>query len=104
MKKRPLHVLFLPCDDGGCGWYRIRQWNEYFQLMDDTESYVMTGKEDNIMELIQESDLIIGRLGATGFVKEIKTNIDPNKVFVFDHDDNTMEVLPTSEHYKELGS
>ena len=43
--KRPLQVLFLPTDDGGCGWYRIRQFNDAFQLRDDVTSYLMDGKE-----------------------------------------------------------
>ena len=38
-EKRPLQVLFLPTDDGGCGWYRIRQFNDAFQLRDDGTSY-----------------------------------------------------------------
>lgn len=104
MKKRPLRVLFLPVDDGGCGWYRIRTWHEHFQLRDDVESYLMNGKEDKQLELINRSDIIVARLGATGYVKELKTNIDPKKPVVFDHDDNTFEVLPTSEHYREFGT
>jgi glycosyltransferase involved in cell wall biosynthesis len=104
MKKRPLRVLFLPVDDGGCGWYRIRAWHEQFKLREDVESYLMSGKEDEQLELINRSDVIVGRLGTTGYVRELKTNIDPKKPVVFDHDDNTFEVLPTSEHYKEFGT
>lgn len=104
MEKRPLRVLFLPVDDGGCGWYRIRTWHEQFQLREDVESYVMDGKEDEQLKLINRSDVIVGRLGATGYVRELKTNIDPKKPVVFDHDDNTFEVLPTSEHYREFGT
>lgn len=104
MKKRPLRVLFLPVDDGGCGWYRIRTWHEQFQLMDNVESYLMDGKEEEPLKLIENADIIVARLGATAYIKEIKTNIDPKKVIVFDHDDNTFEVLPTSEHYREFGT
>jgi glycosyltransferase involved in cell wall biosynthesis len=104
MKKRPLRVLFLPVDDGGCGWYRVRTWHEQFELRDDVESYLMTGKEDDQLELIERSDVIVARLGATGYIKELKINIDPQKPVVFDHDDNTFEVLPTSEHYKDFGT
>ena len=58
--KRPLQVLFLPTDDGGCGWYRIRQFNDAFQLRDDVKSYLMDGKEpvDEQMELIKSADVI----------------------------------------------
>ena len=63
-RKRPLQVLFLPIDDGGCGWYRIRQFNDAFQLRDDVKSYLMDGKEpvDEQMELIKSADVVVGRL------------------------------------------
>ena len=104
--KRPLQVLFLPVDEGGCGWYRIRQFDEAFKFRDDVKSYLMDGKEpsNEQLELIKSSDVIVGRLGDYEYIKLIKEEIDPNKKIVFDHDDNTMEVLPTSEHYKEFGT
>ena len=104
--KRPLQVLFLPADEGGCGWYRVRQFDEAFKFRDDVKSYLMDGKEpvDKQMELIKSSDVIVGRLYDYQYFKLIKEEIDPNKKVVFDHDDNTMEVLPTSEHYKEFGT
>jgi len=104
MKKRPLRVLFLPVDDGGCGWYRIRTWHEQFQSRDDVESHLMSGKEDDQLKLIDRADIVVGRLGSTPYVRELKVNVDPKKPVVFDHDDNTFEVLPTSEHYKEFGT
>jgi len=105
-RKRPLQVLFLPADEGGCGWYRIRQFDEAFKFRDDVKSYLMDGKEpsNEQLELIKSSDVIVGRLGDYEYIKLIKEEIDPNKKIVFDHDDNTMEVLPTSEHYKEFGT
>ena len=104
--KRPLQVLFLPADEGGCGWYRIKQFDEAFKFRDDVKSYLMDGKEpvDEQMELIKSADVVVGRLYDYQYFKLIKEEIDPNKKVVFDHDDNTMEVLPTSEHYKEFGT
>jgi glycosyltransferase involved in cell wall biosynthesis len=104
--KRPLQVLFLPVDDGGCGWMRIRQFDEAFKYRDDVKSYLMSGKEDanEQVEMIKEADVVVGRLGDYQYYKLIKEDIDPHKPMVFDHDDNTMEVLPTSEHYKEFGT
>ena len=105
-RKRPLQVLFLPADEGGCGWYRIRQFDEAFKFRDDVKSYLMDGKEpsNEQLELIKSADVIVGRLGDYQLVKFIKEEIAPDKKIVFDHDDNTMEVLPTSEHYKEFGT
>jgi len=104
--KRPLQVLFLPVDEGGCGWYRIRQFDEAFKFRDDVKSYLMDGKEpvDEQTELIKSADVVVGRLCDYQYFKLIKEEIDPNKKIVFDHDDNTMDVLPTSEHYKEFGT
>lgn len=104
--KRPLQVLFLPVDDGGCGWYRIRQFDEAFKFRDDVRSYLMDGKEEanKQVEMINSADVIVGRLGDYQYFKMIKEEIAPDKKIVFDHDDNTMEVLPTSEHYKEFGT
>ena len=105
-RKRPLQVLFLPTDEGGCGWYRIKQFDEAFKFRDDVKSYLMDGKEpsNEQLELIKSADVIVGRLYDYQYFKLIKEEIDPNKKIVFDHDDNTMEVLPTSEHYKEFGT
>jgi hypothetical protein len=104
--KRPLQVLFLPADEGGCGWYRIKQFDEAFKFRDDVKSYLMDGKEpvDKQMELIKSADVVVGRLYDYQYFKLIKEEIDPNKKMVFDHDDNTMDVLPTSEHYKDFGT
>lgn len=104
--KRPLQVLFLPVDDGGCGWYRIRQFDEAFKFRDDVRSYLMDGKEEanKQVEMINSADVVVGRLGDYQYIKMIKEEIAPDKKIVFDHDDNTMEVLPTSEHYKEFGT
>ena len=104
--KRPLQILYLPVDDGGCGWMRIRQFNEEFFNRDDVNSYIMDGKEsgDKQVELIESADVVVARLADYEYVKMIKEQIDPLKPIVFDHDDNTMEVLPTSEHYREFGT
>lgn len=104
--KRPLQVLFLPTDDGGCGWYRIRQFDEAFNFRDDVRSYLMNGKEEanKQVEMINSADVVVGRLCDYQYFKMIKEEIAPDKKIVFDHDDNTMEVLPTSEHYKDFGT
>ena len=104
--KRPLQVLFLPVDDGGCGWMRVRQFDLEFQNRSDVKSYLMDGKEDasRQVELIQNADVVVGRMADYDYFRLIKEEIDPKKPLIFDHDDNTMEVLPTSEHYKEFGT
>ena len=104
--KRPLQVLFLPADDGGCGWYRIRQFHEALHLRSDVRSILLDNKEsgDRVIECIKDADIIVARLLDLPYVKKIKEEIAPEKKIVFDHDDNTMEVLPTSDHYGEFGT
>ena len=66
----------------------------------------MDNKEsgDRVIECIKDADIIVARLLDLPYVKKIKEEIAPEKKIVFDHDDNTMEVLPTSEHYGEFGT
>ena len=56
--KRPLQVLFLPVDDGGCGWYRIRQFDEAFKFRDDVRSYLMDGKD--VLLKLMENKIYVG--------------------------------------------
>lgn len=108
MEKRPLRVLFLPVDDGGCGWYRIRMWHKMFKKMDNVESLIIETKdkpsEKQQHEAIANADVVVARLSGIPYIRVIKEDIDPHKPIVFDHDDNTMEILPSSEHYRDFGT
>lgn len=99
-----LKILSLPVDDGGCGWYRVRQWLEIFDREELAQVYLLEGKEteEEIALAIERADIILARSGTGPFVRQIKT-IDPYKPIVFDHDDYTFETLPTNESYRSLG-
>lgn len=105
--KRPLKVLFLPVDDGGCGWYRVRQLHEAFRSLETVESVMPDPRVDDeeyLIRAIDECDVVVARTAGFKYVKLIKEQIDPYKPIIFDHDDNTMDLLPTNEHYFDFGT
>lgn len=105
MKKRKLRILYLPADDGGCGWLRIRNFQREIENQELAETYLMDGNEseDHVLKLIENSDVVVARNGTAPLVKMIK-DLYPGKHIVFDHDDNTFEILPSNEHYRQFGT
>lgn len=105
MEKRLLRVLWLPADDGGCGHHRIRIFDEAFNRLGLAESTILDpGEDEKETKLaIEYADVVVGRLNTTEYIKLIKQNW-PNKIVVFDHDDNTLELKPTNPSYKDFGT
>lgn len=103
--KRLLKVLFLPADDGGCGYHRIRMWNKAFQDLKVADSQLLDPGEDEkeVRLAIDAADVVVSRLNTLPYLKLIKQTW-PNKVVVFDHDDNTLEVKPSNPSYKDYGT
>lgn len=99
-----LNILSLPVDEGGCGWYRVRQLLESLENQGLANTYILD-KDDGEKEIalaIESADLILARSGTAPFIRQIKT-MDPDKPVVFDHDDYTFETLPTNESYRHFG-
>jgi len=105
MEKRLLRVLWLPADDGGCGHHRIRMFDEAFNRLKLADSTLLDPREDekDVRAAIEYADVVVGRLNTTEYIRLIKQNW-PNKVVVFDHDDNTLELKPTNPSYKDFGT
>lgn len=105
MEKRLLRVLWLPADDGGCGWHRIRIFNEAFNRLELAESLILDPSEDEkeTRVAVEYADVVVARLNTTPYTKLIKKTW-PNKVVVFDHDDNTLETKPSNPAYKDFGT
>ena len=103
--KRLLRVLFLPADDGGCGWHRMRIFNEAFNRLKIADSLMLDPKEEEkeAKVAIEYADVIVSRLNTIQYFKLIKKNW-PNKVVVFDHDDNTLQTKPSNPAYKDFGT
>lgn len=105
MEKRLLRVLWLPADDGGCGYHRVRMFNEAFNRLKIADSVLLDPSEDEkgSRAAIDYADVVVARLNTTPYNKLIKKTW-PNKVVVFDHDDNTLETKPSNPAYKDFGT
>lgn len=100
----PLNILSLPVDKGGCGYYRVRQILASIKKQGLAKVYILEGKEseEEVAKSLEVANVIIARNGTAPFVRRIKT-MYPEKPLVFDHDDNTLEILPSNEHYRDHG-
>jgi glycosyltransferase involved in cell wall biosynthesis len=104
-----LKVLFLPADDGGCGWYRSRQVHEEIKRQGLAESVLIDDKRPKkftdgyITELISGADIIIGRHTSATMIKQIKTNYVGKKV-IYDEDDDVSVISPYNYHYESNGT
>ena len=103
--KRLLKVLFLPADDGGCGYHRVRMWDKAFSELGVADSQLLDPSldEKEVRLAIDAADVVVSRLNTLAYIKLIKKTW-PNKVVVFDHDDNTLEVKPSNPSYKDFGT
>lgn len=99
------NILSLPVDDGGCGWYRVRQYMQELNRQGLANIYILKGDESEgeIAQSIEVADVIVARNGTAPFVRQIRS-MDPDKPIVFDHDDNTFKIAASNEHYKDHGT
>ncbi len=116
MTDKIIRVLSLPVDDGGCGWYRIRQPFDMIHQYTDNDSYVI-GKDDDMMavtEALAMADVIVYRQGGEVGIPPLMSAMseylkakgqDPvlKAKWVLDIDDNVEIVSPYSQHYEEYG-
>lgn len=102
---RLLKVLFLPADDGGCGNHRVRMWDTAFRRLKIADSLLINTDTDEkeVREAIESADIVVARLNTLPYIKIIKNNW-PDKIVIFDHDDNTLEVKPSNPSYKDFGT
>lgn len=104
-KEGEFNVLSLQVDEGGCGWYRVRQMLKQFDKIDGVNTHILkhTDSEETMAVARELSSVILVRQGNSSMVQFIKA-IDPGKVMVFDHDDNTFMIDPFNEHYMDYGT
>lgn len=98
----------MPCDQGGCGWYRIRQPFQKIRDNSDHEVHVVDPKTDPplaVYEALKISDIIIIRQGGEKGMRQLKEKYpDIKGKWVMDIDDNIEMISPYSEHYSEYGT
>ena len=100
-------ILALPCDDGGCGWYRVRQILAKMNELEIATTHVVDEKKDTgeeLEEAITYADAVITRNEVSHQrIMAVMREKLPDKRFIFDHDDNTFLIQPSNEHYKDHG-
>lgn len=106
--KEILRIISLPVDDGGCGWYRIRQPFEMIQRYTDHDTHIIDHMHDNMVEVTKAmgmADLLVTRPGGEEGIKRITDMPEfTGKKWVIDIDDNTELISPYSNHYEEYGT
>lgn len=113
---RKLNILSNIVDDGGCGYFRVRWPFEAIKRSGLANTLIMETNWDETVMLknIREADVIVSRPRTETFIWKLKSYIENDaqiaeglnlrqKKFVFDHDDNTFDISPLNDHYKELG-
>lgn len=112
-----MRILSLQVDDGGCGWYRVRQPLAMIGKHTDHEAHVVDPQKDHpmsVLDALNVADVVIMRPRAEKSLetipqtvndyrkeKGIKEKWDP--VWVMDIDDNVENISPYSNHYKDHG-
>lgn len=102
-----IRIMGLPVDQGGCGWYRIRQ---PFQMIQDNtphDTHIWNREKDNgegIAAAIPHTDIVVFRPNAEpGFFKMSSYKEMDHLRFVLDIDDNTEDISPYNFHYQGFG-
>lgn len=104
-KEGEFNVLALQVDEGGCGWYRVRQYMKKFNELGIANTHIIkyTDSEEMMAMALELSSVVIARNGNGPMVRHILSK-DPNKKIVLDQDDNTFKIEKFNEHYLNFGT
>ena len=102
-----MRFISLPVDDGGCGYYRIRQPLEMVKRNTPHDTHIIDKDKDDMVQVskaLQVADVIIARPGAEAGLKMILDKPEyKDKKWALDIDDNIELISPYSNHYAEYG-
>jgi glycosyltransferase involved in cell wall biosynthesis len=103
-----LKIFGLPVDDGGCGWYRIRQPFHMIREHTKHDTHIWDRNKDDSIEVAKAlglADVLVGRPGSELGAKRIMEDYSEYKhlKYVLDIDDNTEIISPYNFHYKDYG-
>lgn len=108
-----MRVLSGLIDDGACGLYRVKQPLMKIAHQFGVEiDFMQKGMSDEmLLNGLLATDVLVIRPGKDAFVKLIhamrdsaeKSGDDFRTKIVFDHDDNTLDINPFSNHYADSG-
>lgn len=104
-----LRVFGSPADNGACGHYRVRDPLQALADQDICPVGFMEGSfadEEEILGYMQASNVFVFQRPRTrkqlDFFETFKD--DPDKLLVFEHDDNTWDLHPLSDHFRWHGT
>lgn len=112
---KPLKIISLEVDKGGCGQYRVRQPLQMISNFTDSETHVLDKYKDSemtMLEVLAVADIILVRPGAEVLIPKYKEIIKdyckgrkiPYKFkWVYDIDDNVEIISPYNYHYEAFG-
>lgn len=116
MSDEVLKIISLPVDDGGCGWYRIRQPFDMIKKHTPHDPHIISTDDDMIAvtQALAIADVVVFRPGGDIGIPALKEAMadylkghgkDPRMKakWVLDIDDNTEMISPYSQHYEDYG-
>ena len=105
-----MRVMAMPCDRGGCGWYRVRQPMAMIKEFTEHDTYIVEKDSDameDIVKALPSVDVVVVRQGVP--IKETKAKFtelygkELKAKWVMDIDDNMELISPYSDHYRDNG-
>lgn len=108
MELHPMRILSLPVDNGGCGWYRVRQPLAILSQFTGHDAQIIDKSDENVdtvmLKGLSLADIVVLRPGAEGAMEFLRGKPEFEHLkWVMDIDDNVELVSPYSSHYKEYG-
>jgi glycosyltransferase involved in cell wall biosynthesis len=105
-------------DDGGCGYYRIRQPFEFIKRFTDADVHIVDSNNDDMMSVawgMSIANVMVFRQGGEIGIPHIKDSMKEyyrnmgipgewKPKWVLDIDDNPEIISPYSQHYEEYGT
>ena len=101
-----MNVVGFIRDNGGCGFYRVRQPLEVMRNNGVKVNFIEKGdKAHDISSRITDADIfVVPRPSENEMLAFFPTVRAYGKKLIVEHDDNLLAVTPLSQHYKEWGT
>jgi len=94
---KPLKIISLPVDEGGCGWYRVRQPLKMIKEYTDSDTHIIEKNKDDMVAIskaLEVTDIIVMRPGSEVGMNPLKRAVKMKAKFVMDIDDNIEIISP----------
>lgn len=99
--------MSAPVDDGGCGWYRMRQPFHLIRKNTKHDTYIIDKDDDmtQVLAALPNAQIMTLRPGGEPLMFEVKNHPEFQHLkWVLDIDDNVELISPYNKHYDEYGT